>query len=162
MELECKRDDRAACWRILDANLRFWAWNSFAVRHGVDYPVGYYETALGRSWSPRPVSRPPRYHWRLYACSPYSPDLWAVYSLWRLGRMKPSAIVRSWLGLVGSALRSPGSISFDFGEWRDARPRLTILGRMVKDVMRTLFYHNPSRSSSSRTSSATDRFARGP
>ncbi len=120
LEIEFKRDARDGEYKLLDINLRPWAWHALCPACGLDFPYIQYRDLLGLPLEPAT----PTYgaHW-LRALT----DLPAGLQEIRVGRTTPQAYLRS---LAGKTVFS----AFD---WRDPLPATHDLGAHVARALRS-------------------------
>jgi D-aspartate ligase len=119
LEIEFKCDARDGEYKLLDINLRPWAWHALCPACGLDFPYIQYRDLLGLPLEPAA----PKYgaHW-VRALT----DLPAGWQEIRAGRTTPHAYLRS---LAGRTVFS----AFD---WRDPLPAAHDLGAHVTRALR--------------------------
>jgi predicted ATP-grasp superfamily ATP-dependent carboligase len=108
VEVEFKQDPRDGRYKLLDINVRLWAWHTLCTDCGLDFALMQYEAALGL-----PLSSPgrPRYD-RRWVRMPT--DVPAMIQGRRAGLISAVGWLRS--------LRRP--LSFSVWDWRDPMPAL--------------------------------------
>lgn len=126
VEVEFKRDPRTGAFKLLDINVRLWAWHTLCTDCGLDFAIMQYETAARGC---PPTMGAPRYN-RRWIRMPT--DLPALVG----GRRAHLTTTRSWL----RTLRRP--LSFSVWDWRDPIPAL---GDLAIIASRGLSRVRPSR-----------------
>jgi D-aspartate ligase len=109
VEVEFKRDPRDGRCKLLDVNVRLWAWHTLCTDCGLDFALMQYEAALGRRDTVSAAD--PRYG-RRWVRIPT--DVPAALQARRAGQMRLGTWLRS--------LRRP--LSFSVWDWRDPVPAL--------------------------------------